>query len=385
MTIYQERVQQVRTFMRERLAVQGFIISRADVYQSEYVVDADERLSWLTGFTGSAGFAVILENKAALFVDGRYTLQASQEVDPNLFDVFHYPEVNPKSFLQTNLHQGDKLTYDQWLMAKVDYDRWHKIAQELNIHLCPVSENPVDILWYDRPSRPLNPIQLYPEHLAGQSTQDKLATIQALLQQQNIDTFICNAPESICWLFNIRGSDFPFSPLVDAFAIIHQKGKSELFIDSRKIPTDFIKPLSSFVTFREYGVFSEAIRQLTKKHILLDGHRAPMAVTQLIPESANIHWGNDPCTLLKAIKNPVEISGMSHAHVKDGVAVTKFLAWLKQALINEETIDELGIVTQLEIFRKEQEGYQGPSFSTIAGFGANGAVIHYRPTDKTNK
>lgn len=385
MTNYLQRVQQIRTLMRERLHVQGIIVPRADVYQSEYVVGADERLYWLTGFTGSAGFALILEDAAAIFVDGRYTLQAQQEVDPHLFTVYHFPEFSPKTFLKRYLKKGDTIAYDPWLTTKTDFDRWQKIMGELEGTFTPLSENPIDILWQDRPSRPLNPVQLHMEIYAGKSFKDKIEYVQQSLVEQNVDFFVCNAPESICWLLNIRGEDFPFTPIIDTFALIPAVGKCELFIDSRKISAQVKLALESYVTFREYGSFREIIPQIGEKgKVLLDRQRAPLWVAQALPESS-IHWGMDPCTLMKAVKNTIEKKGMRQAHVKDGVAVTKFLAWLSQTLTDNDCLDELIIVDQLECFRQEQDGYRGPSFSTIAGFGSNGAIIHYRPTPHTNK
>lgn len=385
MTIYLQRIQKIRTLMRERFGVQGVLIPRADVYQSEYVVEADERLYWLTGFTGSAGFVLILEETAALFVDGRYILQAQQEVDPDLFTVYHYPDVSPKTILQKAFKQGDKVGYDPWLTTKTDYDRWHKILTDIQGEFLPLGENPVDVLWQDRPARPLTPIQIHMEMYTGQSVQEKIEKVQGILREQNRDLFICNAPESICWLLNIRAEDFPFTPMVDGFAFIPQIGKCDLFVDSRKVSSQVKLALDKYVTFREYGSFCDAISKIEPgQSILLDSGRSPLWIAHHLKESS-LHWGIDPCSLLKAVKNPIEMEGMRQAHVKDGVAVTKFLAWLSKALQENESLDELKIVDQLEFYRQEQKGYRGPSFATIAGFASNGAIIHYRPTLHTNK
>ncbi len=385
MTIYQHRIQQVRKFMRERLATQGVIIPKADVYQSEYVTPADERLSWLTGFTGSAGYAIVLQDAAALFVDGRYILQAEGEVDPEIFSVYHSPEFSPKTFLKSYLKQGDRIGFDPWLMAKAEYDRWQANLKELDVEFVPIQENPVDVLWHDRPQRPLSSIKLHDQTFAGLSVSEKLNKVQNTLKDQNHDLYICNAPESICWLLNIRGEDFPYTPFIDAFALIPQQGKVDLFIDSRKIPSDVSQELEPYVTFREYGIFGEAVGQAREgSRVLLDVQRSPLWLSHQLTHSS-IRWGNDPCALMKAVKNPIEREGIRQAHIKDGVAVTKFLAWLSQRLLNDEPLEELILVDQLEHFRKLGENYKGPSFSTIAGFGSNGAIIHYRPTPETNK
>lgn len=384
MSTYHQRLQQCRTFLRERLGAQGVIIPRADVYQNEYVVPADERLNWLTGFTGSAGYAVILPQTAGLFLDGRYTLQAKQEVNSDLYQVFQVPDFSVKAFLEQNLQEGDKICFDPWLTTKSDVDRWSKVIEDLHAEFIPASENPIDILWHDRPERPLEEIYLYPENYAGMSVHDKLELITDKLHQQGADVFICNAPESICWLFNIRGKDFPYSPLIDAFAFIYRTRKSEIFVDSRKLTPDVINALEPYVTFREYGSFSGHVADIKDIKVLLDPKRTPFWATMHL-DKASIVWGQDPCSLAKAVKNSSEIAGMRQAHIKDGVAVTKFLAWLDQSLANEAPLDELILVDRLEAFRQEQNNYQGPSFATIAGVAGNGAVVHYRPTPESNK
>jgi Xaa-Pro aminopeptidase len=384
MSIYHQRLQQFRTFLRERLAAQGFIIPRADVYQNEYVVPADERLNWLTGFTGSAGYAVILPEAAALFIDGRYTLQAKQEVDSALYQVFQIPEFDLKIFFERSFQSGDKICFDPWLMTKNDVERWTKVLENFNAEFVPASENPIDVLWHDRPHRPLDAIFSYSEIYAGLSVHNKLDLIIEKLQQFGADVFVCNAPESICWLFNIRGKDFPFSPLIDCFALIYRSSKSEIFIDTRKLTPEIKAALEPYVTFREYGSFSEHLQNIKDIKVLLDPTRAPFWAMMHLDKTSVI-WAPDPCLSIKAIKNSTEISGMRLAHVKDGVAVTKFLAWLEQALANNEVLDELSLVARLETFREEQDQYQGPSFSTIAGVAENGAIVHYRPTPESNK
>jgi Xaa-Pro aminopeptidase len=360
---------------------QGMLIPLADHYQNEYVPDSAKRLEWLTGFTGSAGFAIVLQDTAALFVDGRYTLQAPQEVDENLFTIVPIAEQSPQSWLEENIQSGDKIVYDPWLHTADTIKKFSTTLNNTGVELVALDSNPIDALWADQPPQPATPIVLHPEEHAGKSWQKKLAELIATLQKQNRESVVLSNPASICWLLNIRANDVPHTPLSLGYAIVHTTGDVQMFTHPAKV-SPFIKQyFGEAVTWAAEHEIVKALEQVASTGILLDKTTAPSVFAQMLPQAV---LGDDPCTLPKAIKNETEIAGARAAHKRDGVALTKFLHWLQnEAVVGSVT--EMECADKLESFRRATNQLKDLSFPTIAGSGENGAIVHYRATPKTNR
>lgn len=376
---FEQRLSLVQHHLRES-GTQAFLVPRVDRYQGEYVVTADERLAWLTGFTGSSGLAVVMADKVALFVDGRYTLQAQQQV-PSYVDVIHSSDTPLFDYLETALIPGAIIGYDPWLHTMHEQQLWRKKAPYLGLIFHPVEENPIDQLWLDRPNRPLNPIFLLEDQFSGKPRAEKINEGIKALQKTGADLTYLGTPEAICWLLNIRGDDFPYTPLVDAMAFLDRFGVVTLIIDPVKVPDEIRQVLGEQVNIvSENNLF--AFFETQKDHkILLHAPLTPIWIGNHFSE-AQLIFGDDLFALPKACKNEVEQAGMRQAHLKDGLALVRFLCWLSQ---NSHPLTELDVVDRLEVFRKLGENYRGPSFPSIAGYGSNGAIVHYRPEVKTNK
>jgi Xaa-Pro aminopeptidase len=350
-----------------------FIVPRSDRYQGEYVVEADERLAWLTGFTGSAGIALVLQDHVALFVDGRYTLQAEQQVTDPTIKIIPLMEQSPYSYVSK---YGDiTIGFDPWLMSVKDYARWQTNTQ---LTLTPIN-NPIDLLWTDRPLRPTTPVVLHDERYSGQSLAEKLGLIYEELEKLKTDALLVMAPDNLCWALNCRGSDFPFTPLVDWFGLI-EKGKGiHVFCDPTKISPSILLYFGNRVQIHPIEQLSDVM--LKFESIILDPEITPVYIHQLIREKAILK--PDPITLLKACKSSTELDGIRAAHLRDGVALTKFLCWLDAE--NLEDHNEITVANKLEEFRQENDLYQGPSFPTISGYADHGAIVHYRASDQSAK
>jgi Xaa-Pro aminopeptidase len=361
--------------------VDCFLVPRSDRYQGEYVVPADERLAWLTGFTGSAGMALVFTDQVVLFVDSRYTLQAAQEVDPAFVKVIPLAECKPTDYIRkTAAGRPLSIAFDPWLMSDKMASEWQKIPQ-INLMDCP--QNFIDLLWADRPSRPLNPVVRHEVRYAGESHQDKIARLYDDLDAQAVDASIIMAPDSLCWLLNCRGSDFPYTPLVDWFGIAIKGKKIIVFCDPQKLPSQVRLDLQPHVDFKAEDELDDVLKDLSSSgsKILFDPAVTPVAIRSRF--GSNRVKATDPIALLKACKSEIELDGFRQAHIRDGVALTKFLCWLDSLEEDRET--EVTIAAKLAEFRQESDLYQGDSFPTIAGFADHGAIVHYRATEKSAK
>lgn len=378
--LFQNRLHLLQQDLRDRLNCQAFLVPRVDRYQGEYVVAADERLAWLTGFTGSAGFAVVMPDEVALFVDGRYTLQARQQVPSNV-NVIHTEETSLFTYLESKLPFDAIIAYDPWLHTVQEQQRWQEKTNRFCWVFQAVEHNPIDQLWLDRPTRPLNSVFLLDDRFTGKKYLEKVNDAVAILKKTGASLTYLGSPDAICWLLNMRGTDFPYTPLVDAMAFLDCSGIVTLIINPDKVPQDVSKAWAENVkVLPEHQLFSFLETQKDQK-ILIHAASTPLQISQFFT-SDQLIYGEDLCVLPKACKNEVEQAGMRQAHLKDGLAVSRFLYWLSQ---NTDPLTELDVVDRLDFFRQQGDTYQGPSFPTIAGYAGNGAIVHYRPEVKTNK
>jgi Xaa-Pro aminopeptidase len=376
------------TLLRRAMAsrrLDAFIVPRADEHQGEYVPPSAQRLAWLTGFTGSAGAAVVMADKAAIFVDGRYTLQVAAEVDHRLFDTLHLIENPPFRWLAETLAKGDRLGYDPWLHTPDQVENLRQACLTAGAVLVAVNKNPVDVAWKDRPAPPVTPVVPQPITFAGQSAAAKRAMIAGELTSKQTDAVLLASPESIAWLLNIRGNDVDFTPLPLSFALLHQDASVDLFIDPRKISPETEAHLGPEVRLHPPQDLASALAGMGGRKVRLDPAGAPAwALQRLTAARAKIERAADPCLLPRACKNPVELEGARNAHLRDGLALSRFLAWLAKAALSGEVTESIAS-DRLESFRRDGNLYQGPSFATIAGAGPNGAIVHYRSTPATNR
>jgi Xaa-Pro aminopeptidase len=370
------------------LGLDAFVVPRADEHMGEYVAACSERLMWLTGFSGSAGLAVVGQRFAALFVDGRYTLQAGSQVDPKLFEIVQIPETSPSEWLAGKLSSGAVVGFDPWLHPTAWVKATEAVLAGAGIRLKAVGRNPVDLLWgRERPAAPVGMVQVQPLALAGQSAESKIADLQKGLKADGADATILTLPDSIAWLFNIRGSDVKHNPTALAFAIVHAAGKPELFLDKRKIGPAAKAHLGALVRLREPGDLAErviALRQGKKRVRLDEATAAHWFRRTLGARSLLVTDARDPCILPKARKNAAEIAGSRTAHERDGAAMARYLAWLDREAPSGR-VDEISAVQKLEQMRAETQALKEISFDTISGSGPNGAIVHYRVTEATSR
>ncbi|MGD9806049.1 MAG: aminopeptidase P family protein [Hyphomicrobiaceae bacterium] len=370
------------------LGLDAFVVPRADEHMGEYVPASAERLKWLTGFSGSAGMAVIGRRFATLFVDGRYTLQAGTEVDPKLFDVLQIPETSPGDWLARKLAEGAVVGFDPWLHPTSWVKSFEAQLAKSGVKLKPVARNPVDQLWgRDRPAPPVGAVTVQPVEYAGKSAEDKIAELQKGLKADGRDAVILTLPDSIAWAFNIRGSDVKHNPTPLAFAIVHTAGKPELFLDKRKIGPETKAHLAGLVRLREPTELADRVKALKDAHrkVQLDESTAAHWFRRALGEKSTlVSDGHDPCILSKARKNAAEIKGSRTAHERDGVAMARYLAWLDREAPSGR-IDEITAVKRLEDMRAETQALKEISFDTISGSGPNGAIVHYRVTEATSR
>jgi Xaa-Pro aminopeptidase len=369
------------------LGLDGFVVPRADEHQGEYVPPCGQRLTWLTGFTGSAGLAVVLRDRAALFVDGRYTLQAAAQVDAQSFETRHLIDEPPARWIETALTPGAVLGYDPWLHTPHDLERLRAGAEKAGAGLRAVSENPLDKVWSGRPAVPIAPVVAHPDRFAGESAQSKRARLGRALAEEGAAAAVLTMPESIAWLLNIRGGDVPHTPLPLSFAILRRDGSLSLFIDRRKLVPGLERHLGNGVTVLPPEAFGPALDALAAEGGRIQADPATAACwifDRLAAAGANIHRAADPCLLPKACKNPVELDGTRAAHRRDGAALTRFLAWLAQEA-PRGGLAEIAASDRLETIRREGEHFRDLSFPTISGAGSNGAIVHYRAMPETEK
>jgi Xaa-Pro aminopeptidase len=376
--------------LREELAARGldgFIVPRADEHQGEYVPPAGQRLAWLTGFTGSAGLAIVLTERAALFVDGRYTLQAAQQVDTPVFEIRHLVDEPAGKWLGAALKPGMVVGYDPWLHTPQEVERLRAGAERAGASVRAVETNPLDKVWAGRPPAPLAPVVPHPDAFAGESAEAKRSRLGHGLAEEGVTAAVLTMPESIAWLLNIRGGDVPHTPLPLSFAILRQDGSVTLFIDRRKLAPGLDRHLGNTVTIEppdRLGPTLDALASSGAPVQLDPATGASWVFDRLQRTGGRIHRAADPCLLPKACKNPVELAGTRAAHRRDGAAVTRFLAWLSHE-VPKGDLREIAASDRLEVFRRAGDHFRDLSFPTISGAGANGAIVHYRAMPETEK
>lgn len=372
--------------LRARLAelgLEGFLIPRADVHQGEYVAARDERLQWLTGFTGSAGFCIVLPAVAGVFIDGRYRTQVKAQVDLDAFTPVPWPETKPGDWVRANLSQG-RLGLDPWLHTAEEVERLETSLEGSGITILSCLINPVDKIWPDQPPAPLGKVFLHPEALAGESHADKRNRLAESLRQAGQRAAVLTLPDSLCWLLNIRGADVPKNPVVHGFAILHDNGRVALFCDPAKFDEAVRGHLGPDVVLAPVERFADALAALAGP-VRVDKGSAPLAVSALLRDAGvEVQWGDDPCRLPKARKNPAEIAATREAHLRDGAAMAEFLCWLDREA-PKGGLTEIAVVQALEGFRRATNALHDISFDTICGAGPNGAIIHYRVTRDTDR
>jgi len=381
-----ERLADLRAELKRR-ELDGFIVPRTDEHQGEYVPMRAERLRWLTGFAGSAGVAIVLAESAAVFVDGRYTLQVRDEVHEDLFTPCHIAEKTPFDWIAETLPQDAVLGYDPWLLTEASVKRYRQAAERAGAKLVAVDGNPVDAIWKNQPSAPLGVVVPHDIAYAGQPAEDKRLQIGASLQQNGIAAAVLTMPDSIAWLLNIRGGDVPHTPLPLSFAVVRQDGSVDLFIDPRKLAPGVAQHLGNGVAIQQPADFGAALASLGDggaKVLAEEASAASYVFDRLKEGGATVVNASDPCALPKACKNEVEIDGTRHAHVRDGAAVTRFLAWFAERA-PAGGLTELVAAEKLRGFRYENDLIRDLSFRTISGSGPNGAIVHYSVSEETNR
>ena len=379
-----ERVARLREELK-RTGIDGFIVPRADEHQGEYVASHAERLQWLTGFNGSAGTAIVLHDRAAIFVDGRYTLQVREQVDTDVLEPVASADMSPSKWLQENIKPGQRVGFDPWLHTMNQVERLTKACKLARGDLLAAANNPIDTIWRDQPAPPRAPAMIHPIQYAGEHSRTKLAELAEALQKAHADACVLTLPDSIAWAFNIRGNDIPHNPVCLAFAILRAREKASLFIAPEKLDDatrDYLEDLADLQPPDQLMPQVRGLGQLNKS-VLIDPDTAPHIVAQtLINTGAKLVKDQDPCILPKAVKNPVEIEGARSAHERDAVAMTRFLSWLDREA-PKGRLDEVKAAKELELLRTETGKLRDISFTTISGFGPNGAIVHYRVTEST--
>jgi len=369
-----------------RRGLDGFLVPVADEHQGEYFPARARRLAWLTGFTGSAGVAVVLADAAAIFVDGRYTLQAEAQVDGAAFERHHLTDDPPETWIGARLGRGRTLGYDPWLHTKAEVDRLAKAAAKAGGRLAPATPNPLDAVWTDQPPPPLAPVVAHDETFTGRLGADKRAEVAQAIACAGAGAAVLTDPASLAWLLNLRGGDVPNAPLPLGFAIVHADGRVDLFTDPRKLAPEARQHLGAEVTVRRPDALAATLAEAARAAPVLADPKTMAAwlFDRVAEAGGTIVEAPDPCALPRARKNAVEIAGTRAAHRRDGAALSRFLAWLA-AEAPKGGLTEMDAAAKLYDMRKGGEHYRGPSFETIPGAGPNGAIVHYHPTPATNR
>jgi Xaa-Pro aminopeptidase len=370
-----------------RRGLDGFVVPRADRYQNEYVPSCAERLAWLTGFTGSAGIAIVLADRAAIFVDGRYQVQAADEVDSAVFAVEHLIERPPIAWIEANLTAGKKLGYSSWLHTVDGAEQLAKACTAAGAALVAVADNPVDAIWTTRPQPPLGAVVVHELRYAGEDAGQKLDRVRAEMQKASADALVVSDPHAVSWLFNIRGSDIPHTPVVLAYAIVAKGERPALYVADRKLTGEVRDRLDKIAALRSPGDFERDLAALGGEHraVRFDLATCADAIARIVGDhGGKLLRGADPIAPMKAVKNATEIAGARAAQLRDGAAVTRFLAWFDREA-PAGRLSEIDAVEALESFRRESGLLKDVSFPTIAGAGPDGAIVHYRVTRKSNR
>jgi Xaa-Pro aminopeptidase len=375
---------------REELArrkLTGFVVPRADQQQNEYVAPSEERLAWLTGFTGSAGLAIVLTNEAVIFVDGRYTLQASQQVDGKAWAIESLVEPPPETWLAAHLASGDRLGFDPWLHTTAAAERLAAACAKAGAEFVAVESNPLDAIWSERPPAPLGPVAIHGRQFSGETEAEKLQRIQDEITKLSVDALVLSDSHAVAWAFNIRGADVAHTPLPLSYALVPRAGRPTIFIDHRKLSNATRDHLEQSADVEEPDALEPRLTTLAGRGaaIALDNATAADALSRLIQAGGGKPVrGSDPVSLLKAVKNATEIEGTRTAHRRDAVALARFLSFIDREAPSG-SLTEIDAVEALESFRRDTGALKDVSFPTISGTGPNGAVVHYRVSRKSNR
>ena len=376
---FSAKIAALRTLLGE-WSLDGVIVPRADEHLGEYVPPSAERLSWLTGFTGSAGLAAVTSRKAAVFSDGRYTLQLQTETDGSLWERRHLTEEPAARWL---VEAGAKrIGYDPWLISE---EALRPYAQA-GLEMVALEANPVDAIWSDRPAPPAGVAVLHPLEFAGKPSVEKRQELAATLRAAGLKAAVISDPASVAWLFNIRGQDVGFTPFLLGFALLYDDASATLFTTPAKIPAAIHDWLGAEVTVADRPALAPALAALAGQKVRVDTQGSPAWFAQtLTAAGAQVESGLDPCLLPKACKNPTEQQGSRDAHLRDAIAMTRFLYWLDTSLASGAALTELSVAAKLLALRHEMAGFQGESFPAITAAGEHGAIVHYRASAESDR
>ncbi|MGE5721850.1 MAG: aminopeptidase P family protein [Sphingomonadales bacterium] len=384
MSTHEDRLAALREQLKQD-RLDGFVVPLTDEHMSEYVGSYAQRLAWLTGFQGSAGSAVVLPEEAAIFTDGRYTLQVRAQVDGRHWSFESVPQTSVADWLKLHAPDGARIGYDPWLHTREWVTKARAALAERGAELVAVKRNPIDAIWEDRPEPSKARLVVHDETYAGRSSAAKRQEMADWLRLENAETAVLSALDSIAWTFNVRGKDVDHTPVALAFALVHHDGTADLFVDPEKIGDEIRQHLGNGVQVHERRLFERHLKTLAGRRVAVDPERAVAAIFDALEAAgARIVEKRDPAVLPKATKNEVEIAGHRAAQARDGAAVVRFLHWLSLEA-PKGSVDELGAAAKLEQFRRKDEGLRDLSFSTISGAGPDGAIVHYHATEETNR
>ena len=376
--------------VRKQLAAQkltGMLVPRADEHQGEYVPKRADRLAWISNFTGSAGLAIVLLDKAAVFVDGRYTIQVREQVDEKLFEIRHLINQPPEQWIEANLPKCGRLAFDPWLLTVDQATRYRAAVERAGGEFVASERNPLDAAWPDQPVAPIAPVWPQDLRYAGRSAADKRHDLGARLKAEGKDAAVISAPDSLCWLLNIRGGDVPRTPFALGYGVLHNDGRVDVYMDPRKFPPATLTHLGNEVTVQPPSAFGKALDTLgaAQAKVTVDAATAGIWIhDRLIKAGAQVKVTEDPCALPKACKNPVEVEGARTAHRRDGAAVSEFLSWLAVEAPKGH-LTEISAAEKLADFRRRNDLFRDFSFDSISGAGPNGAICHYKVTPESNR
>lgn len=383
MQTHEARLDALRTELSKR-GLDGFVVPISDEHMSEYVGSYAQRLEWLTGFGGSAGSAVVLKNKAAMFTDGRYTVQVREQVDNKLYDYEDVPATSPAAWIAEHAQEGAKIGYDAWLHGIEWSEGAEKTFAKKGIELVPVDGNPIDAVWNDRPEASLAAASPHDEQHAGRSSADKRSEVADWLKREGYDATVISALDSVAWLLNMRGQDVDNTPVALSYVLAHADGTAELFIAPEKVTPELTKHLGNAVTVRPREEFQPALAQLSGKTVAVDPNHAVAGIFHALEAGgAKVVREADPTVLPKAIKNPAEQQGHRDAQARDGAAVTRFLRWMFIEA-PQGGVDELTASAKLRAFREECGVLKDASFNTISAAGPHAALPHYKVDEDSN-
>lgn len=380
-----ERIAQLRDVLAHE-KLDAFLVPLTDEYMNEYVPAYAQRLAWLTGFTGSAGLAIVMADRAALFTDGRYTLQAAQQVDETLYELLHTSKNPLSEYLAKYLKESGRIAYDPWLHTRMGLEKIKPALAKTKSKIISVDKNLIDCIWLDKPAPPQAQVFAHPLRYSGEASVAKRERLTKELKAQGIDASVITSPPSIAWLLNVRGADVENTPLPLSYAILYGNGAVDWFVMPEKLNDALRREMDDGISYHPPEAFSKAMKALgaRKARVRIDAYHTPSRVLDMLEDAgAVIDAGLDPCELPKACKNTQELEGMKAAHLRDGLQLTRFLCWLAAQVPG--TVNEIMAEQKLLEFRKQSPEFLYPSFPSISGAGPNGAIVHYRATMKTNR